>query len=115
MKPTTEQVERAGDVILECLQRQTLSRFVDGCEIEPRRGDLVVEVSNLQGDWEAVGYLLSEPKADPIVLWSLLGRVVRWTNARVYLIGRGNELQRHLPRPSRAQLAAEGLEDPWTP
>jgi hypothetical protein len=101
--PTREEVDRAGDCLLEAL----VATAWDGPHPEP--GDLVVETSSVHLDWERVGYLL-EPLPDdpdaPIVVWSIGRRVVRWHNASVCRVGPAGMRLRSLPFPSLAEIKA---------
>ena len=96
--PTSKEIETAGDALLEAVL--LLRRPI----LEPEPGDLVIEVTSRSLDWERVGYLL-EPVGDgPIVIWSLGGRVTRWSNAAVRRLGKPGARLQSLPFPSEAEI-----------
>jgi hypothetical protein len=99
--PTPTEIDSAGDALLEAL---IVCSHRGG---EPLPGDLV-EMSATSLDWERVGgYLLSGPFADPIEVWTVGRRIVRWHNARVRRVGsRAGPIRtlRSFPRPTPAEL-----------
>ena len=108
MKPTAKQIDDAGDALLEALLRSVFV-IVAERDMTPVQGDLVVETSSFSLDWERVGYLLEPLPSDeekPIVIWSVGGRVTRWTNASVCRVGRAGTRLPSFPYPTPEQIEA---------
>jgi hypothetical protein len=101
--PTPEEIDRAGDALLEALRLVASEHRRRGGRLA-MVGDLAIEATSINLDWERVGYVVRFGTG-VVYLWTIGRRLVRWSNAIMLPIPIGaHEVLQSFPRPTREEL-----------